>query len=77
MSKFKVGDRVREISTGDIGVITRRNNLHDSWCVKYETGDSEGRELWSWEEELKFISNDSLNGTEIVIGGVTYILQRK
>ena len=77
MSKFKVGDRVHNIEDGDIGVITRRGSFHDSWFVKYEAGDSEGKELWSWEDELEFVSTDSLNGSEIVIAGVTYILQRK
>lgn len=77
MSKFKVGDRVCNIEDGDIGVITRRGPIAKSWYVNYETGESKGEELWSWEGKLEFVSADSLHGSEIVIAGVTYILQRK
>lgn len=79
MSKFKAGDRVRNIEDGDIGVTTRCGPLPDSWYVKYETGESKGEELWSWEDELELLPDNltDLSNTEIVIAGVTYILQRK
>ena len=83
---FKVGDRVREIKTGDIGVITKiyGYNLHphvyNSWWILWETGSCKGQELHLQEDEISHCtvnvekSPTDLSGSKMTINGITYTL---
>lgn len=79
---FKVGDKVVEISSGDIGVIAAiRSNNVSRWAhyVEWETGERSGETLWLHAAELKHLQETNavdLSGEKIVIAGVTYILMR-
>lgn len=75
MSKFKVGDRVRDAARrDDVGVITRRASFPDSWYVKWETGVCTGEELWLEEDEIELVGSNSLDGSKLTINGITYTL---
>lgn len=79
---FKIGDKVMEIKTGDIGVVSdiRPNSFTESaHYVEWETGVSSGENLWIRPEEIKLFEQtkvSDLSGEKIVIAGVTYILMR-
>ena len=57
---FKVGDKVIEKATGDIGVITRQaskgdcwqDDFHNVWHVLWETGNLAGKELYLHENQM-------------------------
>lgn len=63
---FKVGNKVVEKATGDIGTIIRRTSEADldvmdsgyeyepCWYVLWETGSDSGQELWLPEDSLAF-----------------------
>lgn len=52
---FKIGERVVDKSTGDIGVIVREVEYEEnSWYIMWETGKDAGRELWLREEEMAY-----------------------
>lgn len=55
--KFNPGDRVRDIATGDEGIVTcKKFSSSTEWMrvyVKWETGDFKGHELHSSEYDLE------------------------
>lgn len=55
--KFNPGDRVREIATGDEGIVTRGKFSSSTEgmriYVKWETGELKGVELHSSEDDLE------------------------
>jgi hypothetical protein len=55
MTKFKIRDKVREISTGDEGVIESVNSLGD-FKVKWKTGSSPGMILTIGESYIEHAS---------------------
>lgn len=53
MSKFKIGDRVREDYSGDIGCIVRKHkDSEDAFWVAWETGYDAGKECWVYACEI-------------------------
>ena len=52
MSKFKVGDRVREIATGDEGIFTDQTSYGGRPFVHWVTGDCKGQTLTISESGL-------------------------
>lgn len=62
MSEFKVGVRVKEISTGDIGVI---DHITDGWCwVKWETMSSKKDPIYRHKEDLIILMEQSVMFTK-------------
>ena len=57
--KFNPGDRVREIATGDEGIVTRGKFSSSTEgiriYVKWETGELKGIELHSGEYDLELV----------------------
>lgn len=50
---FKIGDRVREDYSGDIGYITRKHNdIENAFWVAWETGYDAGEECWVYACEI-------------------------
>ena len=79
-SKFKIGDKVVEIKTGDRGTIVEDHPSHGrGWWVKWETGNDEGEILFLEEYKMELDTNAYLDmdDKEITIDGVVYILKRK
>lgn len=67
MSEFGIGDIVREISTGDIGVIKEKNQAtaaNDSWWVEWSSGKSEGCCLHIREISMTIIKSSRARFTE-------------
>lgn len=78
---FNIGDKVVEISSGDIGVVDRI--VPTAYCknahyVRWETGVEAGANLWVKPEDIKlFIEIDvDLVGQIVQIAGRTYKLVR-
>lgn len=61
---FKIGDRVRDWDTGDIGIVKeehydRKNpDFQDGWWVLWETGEDAGQLLWLGEFEMDLVEGD-------------------
>jgi hypothetical protein len=74
--KFKIGDKVREIATGDEGLI---DELHESswedarWYVRWTSGSDKGTRLHISECNIELISN-SESPTEITFGQAMQVL---
>lgn len=78
---FNIGDKVVEISSGDIGVVQRIEPT--AYCknahyIHWQTGLEAGSTLWLRPEEIKlYIEIDvDLVGQTIEIAGRTYKLAR-
>jgi hypothetical protein len=59
-SKFKIGDKVREIATGDEGTIDeifRASWEETLWYVKWTSGADKGCRLHLSENNIELISN--------------------
>lgn len=64
MSKFEIGAKIREISSGDEGVITRntwkRGSMDaDRWYVRWTTGPDKGQELHLSEDLMELLQDSS------------------
>lgn len=56
-SKFKQGDEVVDILTGDVGVVVGEVIGEDSraWDVKWKSGIIAGSTCWHWEDQLELV----------------------
>lgn len=56
-SKFKQGDEVVDILTGDVGVVVGEVIGEDSraWDVKWKSGKITGSTCWQWEDQLELV----------------------
>lgn len=67
MTQFKIGDKVREISTGDEGYIIESAGLgweENRWYVLWTSGSEKGERLHISENNIEIISS-SKSSTEI------------
>lgn len=63
---FKIGDKVIDKNTGDVGTITRQvskgdcwqDDYHSVWYVLWETGNLAGRELYLHERAMAVVMTD-------------------
>lgn len=61
---FKIGDRVCDLSDGDIGIVKKEHynwknpNFQDGWWVLWETGEFAGQRLWLGESEMDLVENN-------------------
>jgi len=57
VSKFKQGDEVVDILTGDVGVVVGRVIGEDcsAWDVKWKSGKITGSTCWQWEDQLELV----------------------
>jgi hypothetical protein len=61
---FKIGDRVRDRETGDIGIVKKEHynwknpDFQDGWWVLWETGEFAGQLLWLDEFEMDLVENN-------------------
>jgi hypothetical protein len=57
VSKFKQGDEVVDILTGDVGVVVGEVIGEDSraWDVKWKSGKITGSTCWQWEDQLELV----------------------
>ena len=57
VSKFKQGDEVVDILTGDVGVVVGEIIGEDSraWDVKWIAGKITGSTCWQWEDQLELV----------------------
>jgi len=71
-----IGKWVQEISTGDVGKITREkvSGYHPGVYVQWETGNSAGEELHITLDGIRFIESKDNEPEEITINGKRYKL---
>lgn len=57
VSKFKQGDEVVDILTGDVGVVVREiiGEARRAWDVKWKSGKITGSTYWHWEDQLELV----------------------
>lgn len=58
---FKIGDRVVEKSTGDVGVIVGKE-WSDAWNIMWETGAHAGSKLWL---EESYMAHATVAGAQV------------
>ena len=83
MTKFIIGDRVRENATGDVGTITRPHEgsiLDDdgssSWWVKWESGLERGKELHLKEYSMELFDGPGNGQVEILTKMIEELAKR-
>jgi len=76
MQKFKIGDKVREISTGDKGVITEIRDVYweeTRWYVRWTSGPYQGKSLHISENNIELVP-DSKSPNEITFEQAIQVL---
>lgn len=79
--KYEIGDRVREIATGDEGIIIYEyipswNTDVKHWMIKWKTGSCTSCDLSLPETGMELVTENNLDGKTLTIDGVTYRLQK-